>query len=324
MEDDLAERGEERSARNLLEGISFGVGTWAWGDRLFWGYGSSYAQEEVQQAFNASLEAGIRLFDTAEVYGQGQSEMLLGEFIRQARTRDPQVEVLVATKFMPFPWRLNRASLIRALRGSLRRLGLSQVDLYQIHQPMPPVNVESWMAALVEATQAGLARGVGVSNYDTSHTQRAYDALSREGIHLASNQVEYSLINRSIEKVGLLKQCHDLGVTVIAYSPLAMGVLSGKYTPENPPRGVRGGRYNRRLLQQIGPLLALMKKIGSVHAGKTPAQVALNWLICKGVLPIPGAKNLEQAEQNAGALGWRLTEDEVAALDAASDVLDIA
>ena len=318
MEDGLADSGRDHFGQDILAGVSMGVGTWAWGDRLFWGYGSDYAQNEVLEAFNGTLASGIRLFDTAEVYGQGQSETLLGEFIRMAAERSPQEPILVATKFMPYPWRLNRASLLRALRGSLRRLGLERVDLYQIHQPLPPVNVETWMAAMVEAAQAGLTRGVGVSNYDNNHTQRAHDALIREGIHLVSNQVEYSLLNRKVEKEGLLKQCQDLGVTLIAYSPLAMGVLTGKYTAENPLRGVRAGRYTRRMLQRVSPLLALLKKIGAAHAGKTPAQVALNWVICKGALPIPGAKNMMQAEQNAGALGWRLTEEEMAILDETS------
>jgi aryl-alcohol dehydrogenase-like predicted oxidoreductase len=216
---------------------------------------------------------------------------------------------------------LSRRSLIKALQGSLKRLGVSQVDLYQMHQPIPPVNVETWMEAMTEAVQLGLTREVGVSNYDISWTQRAYDTLAREGIHLASNQMEYSLLNRKIEKSGLLKLCLDLGVRVIAYSPLGMGLLTGKYSIDNPPPGVRGSRNKRRLLEGMTPLLTLMKRIGSDHAGKTPAQVALNWTICKGTLPIPGAKTLNQAEQNAGALGWELTSDEIASLDEASDRL---
>lgn len=301
---------------SVLAGIDFGVGTWAWGDRLVWGFGRGYAKEEVQQAFAVSVAGGVCLFDTAEVYGQGQSELLLGEFIRSSSQ-----PIRVATKFMPYPWRLRRAALVRALQGSLKRLGLNQVDLYQIHQPLPPVNVETWMGGLVDAVQAGLAREVGVSNYNRSWMQRSYDALAREGIHLASNQMEYSLINRSIEKDGLLKHCQDLGVRVIAYSPLGMGLLTGKYTADNPPKGIRGGRYNHAFLEKMTPLLTLMKRIGSDHAGKTPAQVALNWVICKGALPIPGAKNVSQAEQNTGALGWHLTNEEVAALDEASDHL---
>jgi len=304
--------------QSILENVDIGVGTWAWGDRLVWGFGRGYTIEDVHQAFDASIAAGIDLFDTAEVYGQGRSEQLLGEFLK---TTNQQVKI--ATKFMPYPWRLTKGSLTRALKGSLQRLGVAQVDLYQIHQALPPVNVETWMAALSGVVHAGLAREVGVSNYDRSWTQRAYDALAREGIHLASNQVEYSLIHRDVEKNGLLKQCQDLGVRLIAYSPLGMGLLTGKYTPDNPPTGIRGGRYSRRFLENMTPLLTLIKRIGSDHAGKTPAQVALNWVICKGALPIPGAKNLAQAEQNGGAVGWRLTDDEVAALDEASDKLAI-
>lgn len=309
---------EQDSIHSMLDGIQMGVGTWAWGDRLIWGYGKGYSENDIKDAFDVSVQNGIRLFDTAEIYGQGKSEQMLGELLRS--TSEP---VLVATKFMPFPWRLSRESLLRALRGSLKRLGLEQVDLYQMHQPFPPVNVETWMAGMVEAVQAGLTRSVGVSNYDQTWTQRAHDALAREGIHLAANQVEYSLINRKIEKNGLLQKCRDLEIRVIAYSPLGMGLLTGKYSTSNPPRGIRSGAFNhnRHLLEKLGPLLTLMKRIGSDHAGKNPAQIAINWVICKGALPIPGAKNLTQAEQNLGALDWRLTDEEIRVLDEASDQL---
>lgn len=307
------------SGQSVLDGQVLGVGTWAWGDRLVWGFGRGYSESDIRQAFDTSVAAGIKVFDTAEVYGQGKSEELLGELVR---TSDQQL--IVATKFMPFPWRLSRRSLLRALRGSLKRLGVEQVDLYQIHQPLPPINVETWMGAMTEAVHAGLVREVGVSNYDQSWMQRAFDSLAREGIRLASNQVEYSLVNRKVEKNGLLRKCHELGVKLIAYSPLGMGLLTGKYTVDNPPQGIRAGvyNYNRQAIERMQPLMTLVKRIGSDHAGKTPAQVAINWVICKGALPIPGAKNLEQAEQNAGAAGWHLTEEEVAALDEAADRIE--
>lgn len=301
----------------VLKDFDMGIGTWSWGDRLVWGYGHGYSTEDVRQAFDASLAAGIRLFDTAEVYAQGKSEQFLGEFLK---TTDQKL--YIATKFMPYPWRFTRGALLRALRGSLKRLGVAQVDLYQIHQALPPVNPETWMSAMADAVQSGLIREVGVSNYDRSWMQRSYDALAREGIPLASNQVEYSLLERKVEKNGLLKHCQELGVKLIAYSPMAMGLLTGKYTPENMPSGIRGTRYNRRYFERMTPLMTLIKRIGSDHAGKTPAQVALNWVICKGALPIPGAKNPTQAEQNAGALGWQLSEAEVAALDEASDAVN--
>ncbi len=298
----------------VLEGIEIGIGTWAWGDRLYWGYGRGYSDQDLRAAFDRCLEGGVRLFDTAEVYGQGRSETLLGQFLRESGA-----QVAVATKFAPYPWRLRRASLLRALRSSLRRLGLQQTDLYQIHFPMPPLTVETWMAGMAEAYQNGLIRAVGVSNYDRGQMQRAYDALVREGISLASNQVEYSLVNRAIEKNGLLKHCQELGITCIAYSPIGMGMLSGKYTPQHPPKGMRASRFNTRYLQALQPMIQLLTRIGNEHDGKTPAQVAINWTICKGTLPIPGVKNTAQVDQDLGAAGWRLTDDEVGLLDEMSD-----
>lgn len=297
-----------------LENVEFGVGTWAWGDSLFWGYGGGYQKEDVREAFQVCLEHQICFFDTAEVYGQGRSERLLGEFIAESGAN-----VLVATKFMPFPWRLTRGRLLHALKKSLERLGMPSVDLYQMHQPLPPVRIETWMEAMAEAYQQGLIRAIGVSNYDRNQTQEAYDALNRLGIRLFSNQVEYSLLQRRIERDGLFDLCRQLGIRVIAYSPLAMGVLTGKYTASNPPGGFRSRRYSRQLLERVEPLLSEMRKIGSDRGGKTLSQIAVNWVLCKGALPIPGAKNHRQAEENAGAFGWRLTESEVARLDELSD-----
>jgi aryl-alcohol dehydrogenase-like predicted oxidoreductase len=225
--------------------------------------------------------------------------------------------VLVATKFMPYPWRWSKRALIHFLHRSLERLELEHVDLYQIHWPFPPFPVEHWVEALTEAVKAKLTHAVGVSNYDKNQMQRAYNVLAGYDIPLASNQVEYHLLNRSVEKNGLLARCQELNVRLIAYSPLAKGLLTGKYTPETPPPGLRGARA-AGMLGRIGPLLQLLAEIGQDQGGKTPGQVALNWIICKGALPIPGAKNAAQAAQNAGALGWRLTPEQVNALDAAS------
>ena len=303
-----------QSEPGLLKEIEMGVGTWAWGDRLMWGFGRGYSLADLRTVYETSMASKIHMFDTAEVYGQGQSEQILGSFIKGS-----QEPLFIASKFMPFPWRLSRSSLRKALDASLRRLGLPAIDLYQIHMPLPPVNIETWMDSMVEVYQAGLISGVGVSNYDSDQMRRAHDHLQQEGIRLASNQVEYSLLNRKIEKQGMLKRAGELGTRIIAYSPLCQGVLTGKYTPEKPPQGIRGGRYSRRFLEKIQPLLKLMARIGSDHGGKTPAQVAINWTICKGTLPIPGAKTLRQAEQNCGACGWRLNEAEMADLDESSE-----
>jgi aryl-alcohol dehydrogenase-like predicted oxidoreductase len=291
-----------------------GIGTWQWGDTLMWGYGTGYAEADLRTAFDTTVAAGITFFDTAEIYGFGKSERFLGQFIRASGQ-----QVVVATKFFPLPWRLGKGSLLKALRGSLNRLGLAQVDLYQIHWPFRPVSIETWMDALADAVQAGLTRTVGVSNYNVAQTRRAHAALAKRGVPLASNQVEYSLLQREPERTGLLSLCQELGVTLIAYSPLRKGLLTGKYTPENPPAGTRNRIFRPDYLARIQPLIGLLREIGAAHDGKTPNQVALNWLICKGAAPIPGAKSARQAQENAGALGWRLTVGEVAALDAASD-----
>lgn len=304
----------EPLAKDVFAGIEMGVGTWAWGDRLMWGYGRGYSLGDLRAVFETCLTTKIRMFDTAEVYGQGESEQITGSFLKAT-----EEQVFIATKFMPFPWRLSRSALRKALTASLRRLGLPAVDLYQIHMPLPPVTIETWMEAMTEVYQAGLVSAVGVSNFDNDQMQRAFDHLLREGIRLASNQVEYSLLNRKIEKDGILRRSAELGIKILAYSPLSMGMLSGKYTPDKPPQGIRGGRFSRRYLEKIQPLIKLMMHVGSDHSGKNPAQVAINWAICKGTIPIPGAKTARQAEQNAGALGWRLTEAEVADLDEMSE-----
>lgn len=143
--------------------------------------------------------------------------------------------------------------------------------------------------------------------------------MAREGVALACNQVQYSLIYRAPETNGVLETCRELGITLVAYSPLAQGLLTGKYTRPGAerPKGPRGATFALKA-DSARPLVELMEEIGQAHGGKTPAQVAINWCICKGVLPIPGAKNRAQAEEAAGALGWRLSAAEVEALDDAS------
>jgi aryl-alcohol dehydrogenase-like predicted oxidoreductase len=291
-----------------------GVGAWSWGDRFFWGYGQDYTEEDVQAAIEVSLAAGINFFDTAEVYGRGHSELLVGKYL----AKSPQ-SPLIATKAFPYPWRVHKSQVLRALRGSLRRLEIPQVDLYQVHWPYSLMSVEHWAAGLADAVQQGLARAVGVSNYNRVQMRRAHGELNKRGIPLASNQVIYSLLNRKVEKNRLLSMCQDLEISLIAYSPLAQGLLTGKYTPTKPMQGVRSRRYSAHLTSQVQPLIQLMRDIGRDHGEKTPSQIALNWVMCKGAIPIPGAKNSAQAQENAGALGWSLSADEVASLDRASD-----
>jgi aryl-alcohol dehydrogenase-like predicted oxidoreductase len=298
-----------------------GIGAWQWGDRFYWGYGSQYGDSDLSEAFVAATASGINLVDTAEIYGLGKSERLVGQFISQhdSRLRSGE-ELVVATKFMPLPWRLRRAALVRALRGSLRRLGLPRAGLYQVHFPFGPRDISHWAGALADAHGLGLASAVGVSNCGVSELLRAHDALTARGVPLASNQVGYSLLNRATERSGLLDICRGRGITVIAYGPLAEGLLTGKYGPSSPPPLLRRLRYAGKWLPRLARLTGLLRDIGSAHTA-TPAQVALAWVIAKGALPVPGVKTAAQVVENAAAAAITLSSSETLALDAESDRL---
>lgn len=306
---------ELSSETRFLHAIEMGLGAWQWGDRVVWQYGHGYSEDEVRQAFQASLEEGVRFVDTAEVYGNGRSERMLGLFLKET-----DQAIVVATKFFPMPWRFGKGAFSRALKASLARLDLESVDLYQIHSPTPLMSIDNMMTGLAECTKSGMARTVGVSNFNQSQMLLAYSALARNNVTLASNQVHYSLLNRTAEKNGTLARCKELGIRLIAYSPLEMGLLTGKYNVDAPPPGSRGRMY-ASLLPKIGSLLKLMTEIGQDHGGKSNTQVALNWVIHKGAMPIPGAKNAQQARENAGGLGWKITDEEAAKLDEVSDAV---
>ncbi len=298
-----------------------GTGTWAWGEKFYWGYGKNdFGAEAVEAAFQASLEAGINFFDTAEVYASGGSEQFLGSFTQASET---DKELVIATKFFPYPWRVFKGALKTALRRSLARLEMEKVDLYQIHWPWKPRSIDTWVNALGEVAKAGLARAVGVSNYNVSQTERAHQLMADQGVPLASNQVELNLLNQGAIRSGLLDRCRELDITLIAYSPIASGVLSGKYNPESPPAGPRGRRYNPEYLSKLPSLFDLMREIGAGHGGKSLSQIANNWCISKGAIPIPGAKTAAQVQENAGALGWNLSPEEIRALDEASHPLQV-
>jgi aryl-alcohol dehydrogenase-like predicted oxidoreductase len=291
------------------------VGTWAWGDKLFWNYGSDYGPVQLREAFEASLNGGVNFFDTAEVYGTGLSEEFLGQFIKQI-----DLPVIIATKYGPMPWRFTGQSVADALTASLKRLQVEQVALYQVHWPFTFfMSQETLINALADEVQRGRIAAVGVSNYSADQMREAHKLLAARGVRLATNQVRYSLLSRQVETQGIVDTARELGVTILAYSPLAQGLLTGKYSLENfkEPTGARrfDSRFSRKGLEKIAPVISLLRELGDKY-DRTEAQVALNWLIAQGnVIPIPGAKTAEQAKQNAGALGFSLQGDEVAKLE---------
>jgi aryl-alcohol dehydrogenase-like predicted oxidoreductase len=295
-----------------------GVGTWAWGDKGTWGmggYDQSLTESTIREAWEASIAAGVVLFDTAEVYGGGESERIIGRLL----AADPGVRnrVVIASKFMPSPWKVNvRAALLSAARNSRERLGVDVIDLYQIHGPISLRSHSALADALATAHAEGIVRAVGVSNYSAKETHSIDTALRTRGLRLASNQIEFSLLRAMPLRVGLISTCRELGVVPLAYSPIGQGRLTGKYSAANPPP--RGRTFSAHPMSQVDAIVAQLRRIGADHGDRAPSQVALAWLIAKGAVPIPGAKNRDQAEQNAGALGWSLTDDELDLLDTAA------
>lgn len=291
-----------------------GIGTWAWGDKSTWGmggYDSALNEDTIAEAWAATIDAGVTLFDTAEVYGNGESERIIGRLLAADPSMRPRLAL--ATKFLPMPWKLDVGRSMRvALEQSLERLGTDQVDLYQVHGPISLRGHAALAEALASLVGAGLTRAVGVSNYSIREMGRVHDELHRRGVPLASNQIEFSLLRRGPESSGLLAECRRLGVVPLAYSPIGQGRLTGKYSAQNPPPGDRG--FSDHPMEQVDTVVAELRRVGD-HTGHTPSQVALRWIIEHGAVPIPGAKNGKQATDNAGGLGWTLDPSDAAALD---------
>jgi pyridoxine 4-dehydrogenase len=303
-----------------------GCGTWAWGNRILWGYDESM-DEQLQAVFNLCVQQGVTLFDTGDSYGtgklNGRSEQLLGQFT-QAYVGPNQADICIATKLAAYPWRLTRKAMISAGQASAQRLGRN-VDLVQMH--WSTANYAPWqewslLDGLGDLYEQGLVKAVGLSNYGPKRLRQVHQRLAERGIPIATLQVQYSLLSTyPVTELGLKEVCDELGIKLIAYSPLALGILTGKYSEQGPfPKGIRGILF-KQLLSGSRPLLDCVQAIAASRH-KTMAQVALNWCIAKGTIPIPGAKNVEQAQQNIGALGWQLDAGEIAELDQAAINVD--
>ncbi len=286
-----------------------GLGTWQFGSRE-WGYGESYARQEAHSIVRRALELGVTLFDTAEIYGFGRSERVLGEALGEDRE-----SVFLATKLFPL---LPVAPVVeqRAV-ASANRLAVRRLDLYQVHQPNPLVRDGTIMRGMRALQRVGLVREVGVSNYSLERWRAAEKAL---GSRVLSNQVRYSLVDRSPER-DLLPFAESTGHVVIAYSPLAQGLLTGKYDRvSRPTNRIRAANplFLPDNLERAGDLIAALREVADAHSA-TPAQIALAWVIHgPRVVAIPGASSVGQLESNAAAADIELTDGEYQALDDAS------
>jgi len=307
--------------RSGLEVSPVGLGCWQFseGKGLAGSYWPALPQETANRIVAASLAAGVTWFDTAEAYGWGRSEAALAAALQASGKRNG--DVVVATKWWP-AFRTAR-SIGHTVAERLTRLTPFGIDLHQVHQPFALASVAAQMNAMADLVDAGRVRAVGVSNFTAAGMRAAHRALAARRIPLASNQVRYSLLDRRIETDGVLQAARELGVTIIAYSPLAQGILSGKFhrepglirTRPGPRKWLPG--FRRSGLERSRPLVTAVRDVAAAR-GAAPSQVALAWLLQihgEVVVVIPGASAEEQARENAGAAELRLSEVEKSRLD---------
>ena len=270
--------------------IGTGTNRWALGEN----------DEDVFQVYKALMDKDVNFFDTAEIYTGGRSERLLGACIR----RDSRLPVL-ASKYRPSDSRRTEKDFTEALEESLRRLGVSTLDLYYVHMPPSTQSIEELMDYMAEAKDAGKIRVVGVSNFDAEQMREAAARLEEHGLKLAANQVEYSLLNREPETNGVLETCKSLDVSLVAYRPLGRGQLASAEKI--------GGSKTDSILE------TLIQSIAGNHGGSA-SQVVLRWLLHRSelVIPIPGATKVDHALENARALDWVMSKAEFDELDEAS------
>lgn len=310
--------GKKRQLGNTeIEVTPVGLGCWQFCGsgfgRLYW---DSPVQEEVNNIVKMALDGGINWFDTAEAYGSGKSEKALSTALVKAGKSDD--EVVIATKWLPV---LRTAkNIARTIKKRQNFLSPYQIDLYQVHFPGSFSSIETQMNAMAVLVKEGKIGSVGVSNFSAEQMQQAHTALEKNGLPLASNQVRFNLLDRNIEKHGVLDAAREMGVTIIAYSPLAQGLLTGKFHKD--PGLVKNLPFNRkratsRMLEKSQPLVTLLEEISSSY-DCTPSEIALNWVIHYAgdrIVAIPGASKTEHIAQNVNAMNLKLTDDEMKKLD---------
>ena len=304
-----------------IEVTPIGLGCWQFsqGGNLSGRAWDPISQETITAVVEAAMKGGISWFDTAEVYGRGRSEKNLSAAL--ARLSVKPGSVVVATKWFPFfRWSHSIATTIDA---RIACLGRYPIDLYQIHQPVSFSPIPAQMKEMVKLLRAGKIRSIGVSNFSARQMEEAHAACAEEKIVLASNQVRFNLLDRNIEKSGMLDAAKRLGITILAYSPLAQGVLTGRFHED--PASIRKLSLIRRIigglsparLARTAPLIDELRLVARAH-GVTAGQVALSWAVSfhgAAVVAIAGATKPAQAEQSAGAMGIRLSQKELARID---------
>jgi len=289
------------------------LGTWSWGTGAAGGdevFGNHLDTAELKPVFEAAMNAGLKLWDTAAVYGMGASERVLGSFIR-----DCSSQVILSTKFTPQIAGACADPMAEMCQGSLERLGAESIDLYWVHNP---ADVERWTPCLIPLVKSGKVKQVGVSNHNLAQIRRAEEILSEEGVHISAVQNHFSLLYRSSEQAGILDYCKEHNITFFSYMVLEQGALSGKYDSKHPlPEGSQRADTYNPILPQLEALTDLMAQIGKAH-GASVAQIAVAWAIKKGTVPIIGVTKPHHVEDAAKAAQVKLTTEEMERLEAAA------
>lgn len=282
---------------------SIALGTWSWGNGVNSGediFGNNLTEEDLKPVFEAAVNAGFNLWDTAAVYGMGASETILGDFIKD------QKNPIISTKYTPG---VSEDTMEGALTQSLNRLGVDHTDIYWIHNPN---DVSKWTSELIPLMKEGSVKHAGVSNHNLEEIKLAASILEKEGLQLSAVQNHYSLLYRSSEEAGIIDWCHQNNVLFFSYMVLEQGALTGKYNAQNPfQSGTRRGEaFNSEVLLKLENLIEVMKKIGDTHDAD-PAQIAIAWAIAKGTVPIMGVTKSKHVDAAAEAVDLVLSEQEI-------------
>ena len=283
------------------------LGTWSWGSGAVGGdqvFGNHLEKDNLKPVFDAAIQAGLNVWDTATVYGMGASESILGELAKAY----PRQEVVLSTKFTPQMGQ----TVEEMIMNSLRLLQTDYIDMYWIHNP---ADVERWTPGLIPLLQSGKVKRVGVSNHNLAELKRANEILGEAGFKVSAVQNHFSLLYRSSERGGVLDYCKENGIEFWAYMVLEQGALSGKYNTQNPlPAGSdRGEKYNK-VLPQLEALINGMKTMGEQY-GASVSQVGIAWAIAKGTQPIIGATKPKHVVEAAEAAKIVLTDAEISELE---------
>ena len=295
------------------------LGTWAWGAGAFGGdsvFGSNTNVENLKPVFDAAMRAGLNLWDTATVYGMGESEKIVGMLAKDMKRED----VLISTKFTPQIAEIYENSVEKMADASIERMSCGYIDIYWIHNPM---DVERWTPGLIPLLKSGKVKRVGVSNHNIAEIRRANEILGEAGFKVSAVQNHFSLLYRSSEKGGVLDYCKENGMEFWAYMVLEQGALSGKYNKENPlpEESDRGKKYNP-VLPQLEALTNEMTAIGQRY-GASCSQIGIAWAIAKGTLPIIGATKESHVVEAAEAAKIKLTAEEMIRLEKLADATGI-